>query len=103
MIKHTARPSYWVPDCDAIECFICKIPFGRPEELVTMNKLPILTEEGVNRRHHCRKCGKGICSNCSRNQMSVPEHGWMDPVRVCDVCVSDYANSSSNTDKLKST
>lgn len=104
MIKHSARPSYWVPDCDAQQCFICEIPFGTAEELViaNTNTPQILSTEGENRRHHCRKCGKGVCNNCSKNQMPVPERGWIDSVRVCDACISDYSNFTSKTLNINS-
>lgn len=40
----------------------------------------------VNRKHHCRSCGKTFCKNCSSNQKSLPQFGIMDLVRVCDSC-----------------
>lgn len=102
MIKHSARPSYWVPDCDALQCFICGVPFGTAEELVVANSPQITSTEGENRRHHCRKCGEGVCDNCSKNQMPVPERGWPDAVRVCDVCISDYGHCASKTLSINS-
>lgn len=99
MIKHSARPSYWVPDNDAVECFICSVPFGVGDELVINKSSEMIPSEGINRRHHCRKCGKAICDNCSKNQIPVPERGWIEPVRVCDVCI----NGSPSTNVLSST
>ncbi|XP_041787758.1 zinc finger FYVE domain-containing protein 1-like isoform X2 [Anopheles merus] len=32
-IKESARPSYWVPDAEAPNCYICELLFGSPEEL----------------------------------------------------------------------
>lgn len=38
-------------------------------------------------KHHCRVCGKGVCSTCSKKKKPVPERGWgTEPVRVCDNC-----------------
>lgn len=71
LIKDTARPSYWVPDCEALECCICKSEFG-----------PTLI------LHHCRGCGHGVCSSCSSHRKPVPHRGWPNPVRVCDLCSS---------------
>ncbi|CAH1183817.1 unnamed protein product [Ceutorhynchus assimilis] len=68
-IKESARPSYWTPDIECIECVLCKQPFG-----------PLLP------LHHCRDCGKGVCDNCSNSRKSVPLKGWDAPVRVCDAC-----------------
>uniref|UniRef100_A0A182PRI1 FYVE-type domain-containing protein n=1 Tax=Anopheles epiroticus TaxID=199890 RepID=A0A182PRI1_9DIPT len=35
-IKESARPSYWVPDAEAPNCYICELEFGSPEELNTI-------------------------------------------------------------------
>uniref|UniRef100_A0A182N464 FYVE-type domain-containing protein n=1 Tax=Anopheles dirus TaxID=7168 RepID=A0A182N464_9DIPT len=35
-IKESARPSYWVPDAEAPNCYICELEFGSPEELNTV-------------------------------------------------------------------
>ncbi|XP_060531579.1 zinc finger FYVE domain-containing protein 1-like isoform X2 [Cylas formicarius] len=68
-IKETARPSYWTPDSECLNCVLCKNPFGA--------LLPL---------HHCRDCGRGVCDNCSNSRRSVPARGWDAPVRVCDSC-----------------
>uniref|UniRef100_A0A182R6A3 FYVE-type domain-containing protein n=1 Tax=Anopheles funestus TaxID=62324 RepID=A0A182R6A3_ANOFN len=38
-IKESARPSYWVPDAEAPNCYICELEFGSPEELNTIAAL----------------------------------------------------------------
>ncbi|XP_050302992.1 zinc finger FYVE domain-containing protein 1-like isoform X2 [Anthonomus grandis grandis] len=68
-LKESARPSYWTPDNECIECVLCKNPFG-----------PLIPV------HHCRDCGKGVCDNCSSSRKAVPLKGWDSPVRVCDAC-----------------
>jgi hypothetical protein len=41
----------------------------------------------VNRRHHCRRCGKVFCANCCGQEMKVPKLGYtIDKVKVCDGC-----------------
>jgi hypothetical protein len=44
---------------------------------------------GIGRltRHHCRSCGRLVCSTCSKNTRPVPLLGFEDKVRVCDNCV----------------
>ncbi|XP_076068566.1 zinc finger FYVE domain-containing protein 1-like isoform X2 [Oratosquilla oratoria] len=69
LLKHTARPTYWVPDEEIEHCAVCKSPFG--PRLVL---------------HHCRACGEGVCHPCSQNLHPVKERGWDHPVRVCDNC-----------------
>ncbi|KAI6661097.1 hypothetical protein LOD99_13819 [Oopsacas minuta] len=68
-ITDMARPSYWVPDADINECYLCR-------EYFTADKY----------KHHCRACGQGFCGKCSSHQKSVPNRGWEYPVRVCDSC-----------------
>lgn len=111
-IKESARPSYWVPDCEAPTCWVCKELFGTAEELVAAaNGISIsslsssstsatATPEVRNspqrqmndaslcdrRRHHCRDCGQAVCENCSLGRRPVLERGWTTPVRVCDIC-----------------
>ncbi|CAG0884574.1 unnamed protein product [Cyprideis torosa] len=69
VIKDQAHPLYWVPDSKCFECVRCKVPFS-PVTLL----------------HHCRNCGQGVCDDCSKKRMPVPERGWDDPVRICDGC-----------------
>lgn len=60
----------WIPDEEAIHCMCCKVvEFTR-----TM------------RRHHCRKCGRIVCKNCSRWKKKIP-HIYKNPVRHCDDCL----------------
>lgn len=70
LIKDTVRPSYWIPDADLINCFVCDKKFS--------DILPL---------HHCRECGHGVCQDCSQHRKPVPLRGWDNPVRVCDNCI----------------
>ncbi|XP_043930003.1 zinc finger FYVE domain-containing protein 26 [Protopterus annectens] len=59
----------WVPDETEVACMVCKT------ERFTM----------FNRRHHCRRCGRLVCSSCSMKKMLI--EGCRDnPVRVCNQC-----------------
>ncbi|XP_072023590.1 zinc finger FYVE domain-containing protein 1-like [Amphiura filiformis] len=69
LMVDAARPAYWIPDNDIIECCVCKIEFT-----------PKI------RKHHCRACGHGVCNDCSKQRRSVPSRGWDEQVRVCDTC-----------------
>mmetsp|Transcript_25230 Transcript_25230/g.40115 ORF Transcript_25230/g.40115 Transcript_25230/m.40115 type:complete len:219 (-) Transcript_25230:398-1054(-) len=68
--------SQWVPDSDVSFCTICDQPFQ--STLFTSGK------------HHCRKCGKVICDDCSKSRVQS--------YRVCDSC---YQPGASITDYLK--
>lgn len=40
----------------------------------------------ILRRHHCRHCGRVLCSKCSNNDVPILKFGRNKPVRVCNVC-----------------
>ena len=41
----------------------------------------------LNRRHHCRCCGKIFCNKCSNNKIQLPsEFNKINPQRVCNDC-----------------
>jgi FYVE/RhoGEF/PH domain-containing protein 5/6 len=52
----------------------------------------------INRRHHCRKCGKLVCSSCSQRKMRI----GTEQARVCDRCVLLPSSSSSDQPKTLS-
>ena len=43
------------------------------------------------RRHHCRRCGRVVCSACSRNRLNVENYSV--PVRVCAFCFEHLTKS----------
>lgn len=59
---------------DTKSCSICRAKFG----------------DIMNRRHHCRACGKCVCHDCSPNQMQLDGSGV---VRVCNPCVLNGAGA----------
>ncbi|XP_038158670.1 zinc finger FYVE domain-containing protein 26 isoform X1 [Cyprinodon tularosa] len=59
----------WVPDTKHGTCMVCR------RERFTM----------FNRRHHCRRCGRLVCSTCSEHKMLVDGCPG-EEVRVCDQC-----------------
>lgn len=60
----------WVPDLEAKSCYKCGTTF-----------------DWARRRHHCRHCGKIMCSKCSAGLLLLPiEFGASDPQRVCLPC-----------------
>lgn len=61
-------PPIWVPDSVATHCMNCGVKFSV-----------------IKRRHHCRACGKALCSSCCNMKFMLP---YMDnrEGRVCQVC-----------------
>lgn len=58
----------WITDEESDNCMSCTIKFTF-----------------FNRRHHCRNCGKLVCSTCSSNKMKIQAIS-VNPVRVCKEC-----------------
>ena len=56
----------WVKDDDVHECMVCNT-----------RRFTLL-----NRRHHCRRCGRVVCSNCSSRVTLIDSI----PRRTCDDC-----------------
>jgi len=66
----------WIPDDFSESCMIasCQNP------LFTFTR----------RRHHCRYCGKLICSECSKNKLPHFTKGKNEFMRVCSLCFEQY-------------
>lgn len=75
----------WQPDGDTQECLICQDSFTF-----------------FNRRHHCRKCGRVVCSDCSKHEIrylpnTLIVHAYGRPTtclenrtyRTCDQCAAE--------------
>eukprot|EP00008_Paramoeba_atlantica_P004070 CAMPEP_0201475130 /NCGR_PEP_ID=MMETSP0151_2-20130828/590_1 /ASSEMBLY_ACC=CAM_ASM_000257 /TAXON_ID=200890 /ORGANISM="Paramoeba atlantica, Strain 621/1 / CCAP 1560/9" /LENGTH=199 /DNA_ID=CAMNT_0047855145 /DNA_START=120 /DNA_END=719 /DNA_ORIENTATION=- len=70
MANLKSRGLKWIPDPETQVCMSCKDEFGL-----------------LNRRHHCRICGKIFCDKCCNIVKSYPEtlkHD--DKVRICNAC-----------------
>ena len=90
-LKDSARPAYWVPDDECLDCIVCHSKFDANSNGVSSTSS--LTSSGGQspsstriKLHHCRQCGQGVCGQCSTGRKPVPLRGWDHPVRVCDVC-----------------
>ncbi|ETO29338.1 hypothetical protein RFI_07788, partial [Reticulomyxa filosa] len=60
---------HWVEEKDCLNCQKCNKAFTVLE-----------------RKHHCRKCGRIYCNICSSNKAVLPEMGFGEHVRICDFC-----------------
>ena len=68
--KATTAPT-WGKDKDIVRCLLCNSSFSL-----------------LNRRHHCRRCGKCVCNTCApkKNARPILEWGLREPVRHCRGC-----------------
>ncbi|XP_046489801.1 zinc finger FYVE domain-containing protein 9 isoform X1 [Neodiprion pinetum] len=62
------QPPFWVPDSEAPFCMLCEAKFTV-----------------LKRRHHCRACGKVLCSKCCGMKYRLEYQGNIDS-RVCLPC-----------------
>lgn len=62
-----------------------KAPLWVPDSRVTMCTLCLVEFTLTWRRHHCRSCGRIICSQCSDNRAPL-RYLQNKPARVCDQC-----------------
>ncbi|XP_063594117.1 pleckstrin homology domain-containing family F member 2-like isoform X4 [Penaeus indicus] len=75
--KHAA---VWVPDGETQVCMHCK------KTQFTL----------INRRHHCRKCGKVVCGPCSSKKVLLI-HQSNKPLRVCLTCYDELSSAQTET------
>ncbi|EFA79388.1 pleckstrin domain-containing protein [Heterostelium album PN500] len=71
----------WVPDKEANKCMFCNDHFTV-----------------INRRHHCRNCGKVVCGSCSPGKKLLPHVKKHKPVRVCLFCF-DFISMNEKKDE----
>ena len=64
-----SNQDHWQKDVEARECAICETRFGV-----------------IERRHHCRRCGRCVCGKCSSRKQVLLDLAFTKPVRVCDQC-----------------
>jgi len=44
-------------------------------------------------QHHCRKCGRAICDQCSQTRTALPLIGYESVQRVCNECVKNLKHN----------
>jgi ankyrin repeat protein len=70
MLAALPAPAEWVPDSASPHCQVCKATFTTK-----------------NRRHHCRNCGRLVCSKCSPTKKNIAK--WnLKNARLCYLCES---------------
>eukprot|EP01137_Pigoraptor_chileana_P027722 Opistho-2@10631 len=72
----TQKAAVWVPDDKAVVCMQCQKTRFNP----------------INRKHHCRACGKVVCGDCSKEKRHI-NHISDKPLRVCTTCAAVHPQS----------
>lgn len=71
----------WQPDAEVTNCPICKHAFSF-----------------FYRKHHCRKCGKVVCANCSPHRIAIPRQYTVNPPAVHPIEIDLTGDSSQEDD-----
>jgi hypothetical protein len=72
----------WILDPSVYECYSCNLEFGL-----------------INRKHHCRLCGRIFCYECSKfyvNYYNLDPYKLIDREKYMDFYMSDYKNYKSH-------
>lgn len=75
----TVSRDFWMPDQSCRVCYECDSQFTI-----------------INRRHHCRLCGRVFCAKCTANSVPAsssdqrtPPEEW-EKIRVCNYCFKQW-------------
>ncbi|XP_050234227.1 1-phosphatidylinositol-3-phosphate 5-kinase FAB1B [Mercurialis annua] len=78
---------FWMPDQSCRVCYECDSQFTL-----------------INRRHHCRLCGRVFCAKCTANSVpaastdpSTSQEEW-EKIRVCNFCFKQWQLGITNFD-----
>ncbi|OHS95763.1 hypothetical protein TRFO_38122 [Tritrichomonas foetus] len=74
----------WVPDSVSNNCMNCNVQLSF-----------------FNRKHHCRCCGKIMCSECLQNKFVIPTIS-NKPVKICSKCLEVLKKEAEETEKRRS-
>lgn len=78
----------WQPDDTVSECPLCTKAFG-----------------WWTRRHHCRKCGRVVCSSCASNFYAIPSTQIVrtphDSMRAFAIGLDSNSNSEAQTEEVR--
>ena len=74
--KNVIDKSLWIPDNIVDYCYNCD------KQFTTI----------LNRKHHCRICGKIFCSNCLNKFLDINIYNEKSEIKVCSACQQNYSN-----------
>ncbi|XP_058005132.1 1-phosphatidylinositol-3-phosphate 5-kinase FAB1B isoform X2 [Hevea brasiliensis] len=83
----TVSRDFWMPDQSCRVCYECDSQFTI-----------------INRRHHCRLCGRVFCAKCTANSVPVPSSDPRTPreelekIRVCNYCFKQWQQGIATFD-----
>ncbi|XP_054782980.1 1-phosphatidylinositol-3-phosphate 5-kinase FAB1B-like [Prosopis cineraria] len=79
---------FWMPDQSCRVCYQCDSQFNL-----------------INRRHHCRLCGRIFCAKCTTNSVPAPSSCQRNPweeqekVRACNYCFEQWEQGTVACEK----
>lgn len=69
------------------KCELCNAPF-----MWNIKGMWSIKSVSITRQHHCRRCGKAVCHECSNHNACIPKYGFEHPARICKECFPDIAD-----------
>ncbi|OAY36330.1 1-phosphatidylinositol-3-phosphate 5-kinase FAB1B isoform X2 [Manihot esculenta] len=85
----TVSRDFWMPDQSCRVCYECDSQFTI-----------------INRRHHCRLCGRVFCAKCTANSVPAPSTDPRTPreelekIRVCNYCFKQWQQGIATFDNV---
>lgn len=87
LLDQLAQSAPWAQTDSCQECGKgIKLKFPIVFTKLTGNNIIFLGFSLTQRTHHCRHCGRALCSKCSDQEVPIIKFGENKPVRVCQVC-----------------
>jgi growth factor-regulated tyrosine kinase substrate len=92
------KEGYYIPEANLASASFMK----KPPEFEESNNCYLCSKEFGGRvykgRHHCRNCGKSICSSCLHdNRLSLPHFGIDVPQKICISCSKKLDKTSESS------
>ncbi|CAF3413697.1 unnamed protein product [Rotaria sp. Silwood1] len=84
-VKRNETPKWLESD----HCQICQLPFFWNIQAMWKQK-----QLGL-RQHHCRRCGRAVCHECSQTRTSLPLIGYETTQRICNDCGKALKNEET--------
>ncbi len=70
----------------ANECKLCKL---RLDSIFRRKVNNFWNLKKMIEKCYCRNCGELFCNNCSSKKIAIIKLGYIEPVKVCDVCYNN--------------
>jgi len=94
----TARDKLWTADAQGYVKQWNLVADHHWETDTSVKNCPVCNQSfnALERRHHCRNCGKIFCNTCTSHRVPLPKKGCDKPVRICMACFAEYEKQKND-------